>query len=412
MFSLLTHRYIVNLFYLCLRLNFYISVGNGVSLEMEVRLKPRVRPNGVTRAIKEIRTMAKRFKRKPKPKTSNGNHSQNWKIYNLVQTMEKFLFPQILRILCGFVPEPVTSCPGRPKTKYADQVFCLVIKAFECDSGRRYTSDLHTASERKLLDRVPHFNSVLNYGRDEQLVEILQHLVVRSSFPLRKLEKIIAIDSTSFSTDQYVQWSKVKFGKSEEWHDWRKLHVAVGVDTHIITAVLTSDAYANDYNFLRALLRITAASGFEILEVCADKAYLGGENMRAVALLDATPYIMPKARTSSEGKSKVWKDMYELHENDPEEFGAHYHLRSNVETVFSMIKTVFDGSLRAKSKTGQRTELLAKALCHNIRVLIRCMYELNVELDFSDLPPIPEDEGGQGSLALDRINYIPGINRN
>ena len=56
--------------------------------------------------------------------------------------------------------------------------------------------------------------------------------------------------------------------------------------------------------------------------------------------------------------------------------------------------------------------LKAKALCHNIRVLIRCMYELNVELDFSDLPPIPEDESGQGKLALDRINYIPGINRN
>lgn len=356
--------------------------------------------------------MVMRIERRPKLKTASGKYAQDWQSYNLIQTNEKFLFPQILRLLCGFVVEPVDSGPGRRRTKYADQVFCVVMKAFECDSARRYIADLKVARDRKLLSHVPHFNSVLNYGRDELLVEILQHLVVRSSFPLRKLEKIIAIDSTSFSTDQYVQWSKVKFGKPEEWHDWRKLHVAVAVDTHIITAVLTSDAYVNDYNFLRALLRITAASGYEILEVCADKAYLGGENMRAVALLGATPYIMPKARTSSEGKSKVWKDMYELHENDPEEFGAHYHLRSNVETVFSMIKTVFDGSLRAKSKTGQRTELLAKALCHNIRVLIRCMYELNVELDFSDLPPIPEDEGGQGSLALDRINYIPGINRN
>lgn len=356
--------------------------------------------------------MVMRFKRATKLKTATGNHTQDWEIYNLIQTNEKFLVPQILRMLCDFVVEPVATGPGRPKAKYADQVFCVVIKAFEVDSARRYTADLRIAEERKLLGHVPHFNSVLNYGRDEQLVEILQHLVVRSSFPLRKLEKGIAIDSTSFSTDQYVRWSKVKFGKPEEWHDWRKLHVAVGVDTHIITAVLTSDAYVNDYNFLRALLRITAASGYEILEVYADKAYLGGENMRAIALLDATPYIMPKARTSSEGKSKVWKDMYELHKTDPEEFGAHYHLRSNAETVFSMMKAVFGGSLRAKSKTGQRTELLAKALCHNIRVLIRCMFEFNVALDFSDLPTITEDEDGQRRLALDRINYIPGINHN
>src|ERR1043165_7305002 len=112
MFSLLTHHYTVNLFYLCLRLSFDISVSTGVSFEMEVRLKPRVRPNGATGTIKEISTMAKRFKRKPKPKTSNGNHSQNWKIYNLIQTMEKSLFPQILRMLCGFVAEPLTSGPG------------------------------------------------------------------------------------------------------------------------------------------------------------------------------------------------------------------------------------------------------------------------------------------------------------
>lgn len=68
--------------------------------------------------------MVMRFNRATKRKTANGNHTQNWKIYNLIQTMEKFLFPQILRMLCGFVPEPVTSGPGRPKTKYADQVFC------------------------------------------------------------------------------------------------------------------------------------------------------------------------------------------------------------------------------------------------------------------------------------------------
>src|SRR5205814_5960416 len=121
------------------------------------RLKTLVRLNGATGTIKEISTMAKRFKRKPKPKTSNGNHSQNWKIYNLIQTMEKSLFPQILRMLCGFVAEPVTSGPGRPKTKYADRVFCVVIKAFECDSARRYTSDLRMAAERKLLAHVPHF---------------------------------------------------------------------------------------------------------------------------------------------------------------------------------------------------------------------------------------------------------------
>ncbi len=355
--------------------------------------------------------MVTRFERREKPRTASGNYAQDWPSYNLAQANEKRLSPQVLRMLCEYVQDPVTSGPGRPKAKYGDQAFCVVMKELETDCGRRLTSDLQIASELNLLKHVPHFNSVSNYGRDEYLAEVLEHLVIRSSFPLRDYEKGIAIDSTSFSSDQYVQWRKAKFGKPEEWHDWRKLHVTVGVDTHIITAALTSDAYANDYSFLRALLRTTAASGYKFLEVYADKAYLGGENMRVIAHLGAAPFIMPKARTSSEGKSKVWKDMYESHEKDPEEFGSHYHLRSNAETVFSMIKAIFGSRLRAKSEIGQRTELLAKALGHNIRVLIRCMYQFNLVLDFSDPPPIEENADGQLELVSDRINYIPGLNR-
>lgn len=355
--------------------------------------------------------MTTRIVKRKKPRTVNGNYGQKWGPYNLAQINEKLLFPQILRVLCDYVVDPVISGPGRPSADYGDKVFCIVIKAFESDSARRCTADLMIAAERKLIAHVPHFNTVLNYGRDEQLAEILEQLVIRSSFPLRNHEKGIAIDSTSFSTDQYVRWRQVKFGKSEDWHDWRKLHVACGVDTHIITAVLTSKAYANDYNFLRALLRTTAESGFEILEVYADKAYLGGENIRVIAMLGALPFVPPKARTSAEGKSSTWKRMYSLYENEPEEFNAHYHQRSNVETVFSMMKEIFDVRLRTKSECAQRTELLAKALSHNIRVLIQCKYQLKIDLDFSDQPAPAADSNGQLALTANRLNYQPGINR-
>src|SRR5215471_3797820 len=106
MCSLLTNFFTVNLFHLCVRLSFHISVGRGVSFEMEVRLKTRFRLAGNAGRNREVSTMAKRFKRRAKPKTRNGNHTQNWKTYNLIQTMEKFRFPQILRMLCAFVAEP------------------------------------------------------------------------------------------------------------------------------------------------------------------------------------------------------------------------------------------------------------------------------------------------------------------
>ena len=61
---------------------------------------------------------------------------------------------------------------------------------------------------------------------------------------------------------------------------------------------------------------------------------------------------------------------------------AHYHKRSNVETVFSMIKARFGERLRSKSETAQINEALTKVLCHNLCVVIQSMYELDVVPEF------------------------------
>jgi transposase len=63
---------------------------------------------------------------------------------------------------------------------------------------------------------------------------------------------------------------------------------------------------------------------------------------------------------------------------------GHYHLRSNVETTFSMIKRKFGGSVRSKSRTSQVNEILCKILCHNLSVLVHAMYELGVTPTFSE----------------------------
>lgn len=65
-----------------------------------------------------------------------------------------------------------------------------------------------------------------------------------------------------------------------------------------------------------------------------------------------------------------------------ETFLEHYHRRSNVETVFSMIKGKFGNSIRSKEDTAQINEVLCKVLCHNICVLIQSMYELGIQPTF------------------------------
>jgi hypothetical protein len=56
--------------------------------------------------------------------------------------------------------------------------------------------------------------------------------------------------------------------------------------------------------------------------------------------------------------------MYHFYHLNRDEFNAHYRRRSNVETVFQMIKSKFGEQVRSKTKTDQVNEVSCKVLCH------------------------------------------------
>jgi len=59
-----------------------------------------------------------------------------------------------------------------------------------------------------------------------------------------------------------------------------------------------------------------------------------------------------------------------------------YYKRSNVESVFNMIKRKFGTHLYSKSEIGQINDILCKALAHNARILIHKYHENDLKLDF------------------------------
>lgn len=266
--------------------------------------------------------------------------------------------------------------------------FAVIYKAYIGRSARRFTTDLNEAQERGQIGQAPSFNSVLNYQRDADLTEILTGLVELSALPLRAIETDFAIDSSGFGTKCVKSWFSTKHGKLIEARDWRKVHLMAGVSTHIVTAVQVTGAHANDAPLLPDLAKTTAKS-FTMDEVSADKGYVAKANVAAIEDLGAEPFIPFKSNTVEPEPGSPWARMYHLFAYDRDRFLAHYHKRSNVETVFAMIKAKFGDALLAKTPDAQDNEVLAKVVGHNLCVLIQSFYELGIETDFANPPEPP-----------------------
>ncbi len=321
-------------------------------------------------------------------KTVRLTYAQNWTAYNHAQTEEKTRFTALLADLCQHVPQPPQT-NGRPRLPMSDMVFASAFKVYTMFSARRFTSDLRGAYADGLVATTPHFNSVCNYMADPKLTPILKSLVAASSLPLKAVETDFAVDSSGFSTCRFVRWFNKKYGRELDNREWVKVHLMCGVQTHIVTSVDISGWEANDTTYFAPLVEETARH-FRIDEVSADKAYPSHKNLTVVAQLGGTPFIPFKSNTVVPTDDSQWARMYHYFMFNRECFLEHYHQRSNVESVFSMIKGKFGDAIRSKENTAQVNEVLCKVLCHNICVVIQSIHELGIEPAFCAEMPVAQ----------------------
>ena len=159
-----------------------------------------------------------------------------------------------------------------------------------------------------------------------------------------------------------------------------------GAKTNIVTIAKVTEEHGNDSPYLEPFLLATVEN-FNVKEVSADKAYLSKDNLWAIHRVGATALIPFKENsvrsTPNHRVDPVWAERFDHFHNEPEDFDARYHQRSNVESTFSMVKRKFGGWVRSKTPVAMVNETLAKILCNNICVLIQERYEQGIEPDFS-----------------------------
>jgi transposase len=306
-------------------------------------------------------------------------YAQDWEHYNLSQTHEQEQFISLLRELCNGIPQPEYQF-GRPRLPLSDVVFGIIYRIYTNMSGRRFDSFLRDTQDKGLIDNAGCYNSGFNYLDNPNLTPVLKGLIEQSARSLKSVETQFAVDSSGFSTSVYNRWIDYKYGKERKEAVWIKAHLMCGVKTHIVTSVEISPS--GDAPQLPGLVANTAKN-FQIKDVSADRAYSSKQNLHAIEAVNAMPYIPFKENAVSQNHAQpydsLWDKMFHYFNFNRAEFMEHYHKRSNVETVFSMIKGKFGTSVRAKTPNAQVNEVLGKILCHNICCVINSIYELGIE---------------------------------
>lgn len=315
-------------------------------------------------------------------------YPQNWSAYNAAQTHEKEAVADLLHSMCEAIPSPEQR-RGRPRIPFGDQLFAATMKVYGTASGRRTATDLREYEAKGYLDRAPHYNSIFEALENPALTPILKRMIEESAAPLREVETDFAVDSSGFSTSTYQRWFSHKYGREVLKSFWLKAHVMVGVQTNVVTSIEVTTIRGADCPQLPQLLNVTGER-FKVRSVAADKAYISHKNLDAIVAAGGFPLIPFKEnqrnrdgaywRKDGTGKNNsasraLWGRMYDYYNQNRREFLDAYHVRSNVESTFSMIKAKFGACVRSRMLPAQINEVLCKVLCHNLCCLANFAYE-------------------------------------
>ena len=319
-------------------------------------------------------------------------YGQAWHAYNQAQTSEVKQFEALLSDLLETIEEPERQGAGRPSLSLREQVFCSVKKVYSQMSSRRAKGLFDEAKEKALIKKSPYFNCVSALLNKEETTELLERLISLSAMPLKSVETQFAVDSSGFRTTRFSEYCRDKHG-AEKKHEYLKAHILCGTKTNVICSAKITEGDGADSPQLSPLVQNTNESGFNVVELSADKAYNSINNFNTIREAGGFPYIPYRKGTAqtcrSGNRGKFWRRMYHYFQANQEEFSEHYHKRSNVETTFFMIKSKLGDCLKSKNFTAQKNELLCKLLAHNIIVLISEIYELGIAPQFA---PFQEKE--------------------
>ncbi|MDF1539930.1 MAG: IS5 family transposase [Candidatus Thorarchaeota archaeon] len=257
---------------------------------------------------------------------------------------------------------------GRPVKFPVPTLFVLLGLKF--DSGLSYRDFVALVNfnpfllRRLSLEKAPSYSLLQKSLKrlDTGLVHNMYELLARERPPPQR----VAVDSSGFSHATGGEWRSVRFKKTLK-RRFTALHNAVDTDTLLIQAARVRARPGGDAKCMVPLLKRIRTE--RINTIYGDKGYISRKNAQYINDMGAYPAIEPKKnlRVYSKGH-RAYGSLIREYRADPEEWKRRhdYGMRNLAETLFSMMKLRFTGSLSSRGYKERRRELLIKVVLHNI----------------------------------------------
>lgn len=308
---------------------------------------------------------------------------EDWGLYRESQRHEKEYVKRLAHDLCVRISQPART-PGRGRNRrlLSDLAYASIMKGYTNLSGSRLISDLNECFDDGYMAKVGHENCIHNFLALDETTPLLISLVEDAFIPLGMIENgQYAMDSTGMSPCIFDRYYSIRHEGVVARRPYLRLHVMAGTTTHGIASLKVTTASEQDCPQLAELLA-NGRKNNDIRELSADKAYASIEHHAMLEALGIAAYIPFRDDAVIHAKPDAWSRKlceFLLHR---EQWLPHYHRRSNVETVFSMIKGKFGGSLRARRLRSQINEVICKCLAHNLCCYTKAIFMAGLSSTF------------------------------
>lgn len=167
---------------------------------------------------------------------------------------------------------------------------------------------------------------------------------------------VIALDSTGVKVSNRGEWMRDKW---KVRRGWIKVHIAVDVRTHKLTALRITDERTGDSQELTTLVEESKKKG-KVSKVLADGAYDSKKNFNYLAMNGIIPAIKTRENSSTLARGSPYRAKYvrEKKELGYEAWRDKYQYgeRWSAESYFSAVKRTFGEEIRASSDEGAMQE--------------------------------------------------------